>query len=645
MSNQFLFVQTQKTTLAGSGCTATATSIILKSFKLPDGSTTVTMANFGGVIGFGTLEQGTAREEQISFTGITQNADGTATLTGVTRGVRFVSPYDEVTANKIAHAGGSSFVISNTSGFYSRMVSEDNDETITGLYTFTQFPQKSGSTSPTLPAEFATKAYADALAIAGAPNASTSVQGLVQEATQAQVDAKTATGSTGAKLFAPLDKARSTLLSDYKVDTGAANAYVITPSPAITAYTTGQIFSFKAVNANTTASTLNVNGLGAKSIVKSDGSTALVANDIKASQIVVVEYDGTSFIMISQSGNLALNVNGSGASLTGITSSQISGSFSQLASTFTAGETITAGQAVAMYPYQTDGGIKIDTSGTFHSTSQSITVGNNANRGLVVFLTTDSNASINSVAYNGIAMTQISLSIYAASNYRGASYYLSAPSTGANNLTISLSGGSAYVAYYSVYNVSQSSQPEAWNSNGGSTANNLSLSTIANGAMMFSALAAGGGGYTISGTGAYANALNSGPSWVYANTSGQVFPAATSITYSNSNNAQWAKFMLSLAPANPPVDGGVKLASSASATSQFQNLYDTFIGFANANSTIGNPIAVTTVGQQTGLTSLVPEKLYYLSDTPGAISTTAGTNTRKVGISTSSTTLVITNNW
>lgn len=41
---------------------------------------------------------------------------------------------------------------------------------------------------------------------AGAPNASTTVNGLVEEATDAEIIAQTTTGGTGAKLFAPIDK-------------------------------------------------------------------------------------------------------------------------------------------------------------------------------------------------------------------------------------------------------------------------------------------------------------------------------------------------------------------------------------------------------------------------------------------------------
>jgi microcystin-dependent protein len=71
---------------------------------------------------------------------------------------------------------------------------------------------------------------------------------------------------------------------------------VIAPTPAISAYAAGQTFRFKAANANTATSTLNVNGIGTKTIVK-DGSTVLDPNDIAASDIVQVTYDGTNFQM------------------------------------------------------------------------------------------------------------------------------------------------------------------------------------------------------------------------------------------------------------------------------------------------------------------------------------------------------------
>lgn len=132
------------------------------------------MADFGDK-GFGTLEPNAGdQEESISFTGVIQNANGTATLTGVSN-VSFLYPYTETSGLSKTHAGGSKFIVTNTSSFYQQIIN-----------------------------------YIDGIAIAGAPNASTTVQGLVQEATTAQVNAGTAVGSTGAKLFAsPADLAAS----------------------------------------------------------------------------------------------------------------------------------------------------------------------------------------------------------------------------------------------------------------------------------------------------------------------------------------------------------------------------------------------------------------------------------------------------
>lgn len=90
----------------------------------------------------------------------------------------------------------------------------------------------------------------------------------------------------------------------YVADSGAVNAYVTTLAPVPSALVAGFEVNFKAVNANTGASTLNVNGLGAVNILK-NGVAALIANDIKAGQLVSVVYDGTSFQMVSQLGNAA----------------------------------------------------------------------------------------------------------------------------------------------------------------------------------------------------------------------------------------------------------------------------------------------------------------------------------------------------
>jgi hypothetical protein len=90
-----------------------------------------------------------------------------------------------------------------------------------------------------------------------------------------------------------------TQASTYAVDAVGTDAYAITLSPAIAAYTAGMVIKFKAATANTGAATLNVNGLGAQTILKIGGAT-LANNDINTNQIVEVIYDGTNFYMVSQ---------------------------------------------------------------------------------------------------------------------------------------------------------------------------------------------------------------------------------------------------------------------------------------------------------------------------------------------------------
>ena len=86
----------------------------------------------------------------------------------------------------------------------------------------------------------------------------------------------------------------------YAADTGGASAYAVALSPAATAYNLGMVVIFKAANASTGASTLNVNGLGVQTI-KTPSSGDLAANDIAAGQVVEVVYDGTYFQMLNAS--------------------------------------------------------------------------------------------------------------------------------------------------------------------------------------------------------------------------------------------------------------------------------------------------------------------------------------------------------
>jgi len=88
-------------------------------------------------------------------------------------------------------------------------------------------------------------------------------------------------------------------LSAYAVANGT-NSYTATIA-GITALTEGMTVKIKFANANTGASTLNINSLGAKAIVKSNGS-ALSSGNIKAGQICNLAYTGSNFQLLGEGG-------------------------------------------------------------------------------------------------------------------------------------------------------------------------------------------------------------------------------------------------------------------------------------------------------------------------------------------------------
>lgn len=92
----------------------------------------------------------------------------------------------------------------------------------------------------------------------------------------------------------------------FTVTAGGTNTYTATLSPAITAYSSTHRYFVKFTNANTGAATLNLNSLGAKSIVK-NGSLALEVGDITAGQIVQLAYDGTNLQIIGGSNGSAVS--------------------------------------------------------------------------------------------------------------------------------------------------------------------------------------------------------------------------------------------------------------------------------------------------------------------------------------------------
>lgn len=122
------------------------TSIRLSSFKEPISNIPYTMTYLNSAIGYGTLDpQSPTRSEFVSFTGITQNSDGTATLTGVTRGLSRSFPYTASTTLAVPHPAQSIFILSDSPQLFTEYAVKQNDETVTGSWSF---PYPTASTSP-----------------------------------------------------------------------------------------------------------------------------------------------------------------------------------------------------------------------------------------------------------------------------------------------------------------------------------------------------------------------------------------------------------------------------------------------------------------------------------------------------------------
>lgn len=106
------------------------------------------------------------------------------------------------------------------------------------------------------------------------------------------------TDSNGALVWSNLNvstvSGSLSVLDNYSVDTGAANAYIAAGATSVSAYQAGLTVSLKIANANTAASTLNYMGLGIRNIILQTGN-ALVGGELQAGGIYKFEYDGASF--------------------------------------------------------------------------------------------------------------------------------------------------------------------------------------------------------------------------------------------------------------------------------------------------------------------------------------------------------------
>lgn len=103
------------------------------------------------------------------------------------------------------------------------------------------------------------------------------------------------------------------------VDTGVSNAYLLNFAANFTAYTDGIIVYWIPANTNSTASTININGLGVINIVNPDGSN-LTASEIIANQPAQILIKGGQALLITPvqqtQGTLSLPLTGFATTVT-----------------------------------------------------------------------------------------------------------------------------------------------------------------------------------------------------------------------------------------------------------------------------------------------------------------------------------------
>jgi hypothetical protein len=131
---------------------------------------------------------------------------------------------------------------------------------------------------------------------------------------------------------------------NFAVDTGTANSYVVTLDASITTYTDGLQVVFRPLNSNTDISTINLNGIGVRSIRLTD-SNPIQAGDISAGAIIDVRYStATGFFHLTP--NSAIYAHDAGVSAsTATTQAGIATTQAGLASTSASTATAQAGIA------------------------------------------------------------------------------------------------------------------------------------------------------------------------------------------------------------------------------------------------------------------------------------------------------------
>jgi hypothetical protein len=182
--------------LAGSGITASASSITLASLTIPQTGYELLDADFSDTF-YITLEPGnTKRQEIASCTTVTQNANNSATLSGCSRGLTPFTPFTASTSYAFSHGGGTTVIFSDPPQLFNEFTAKGNQEVISAPWRFDQYPTASTTLgNATTSRQFITLGQANLIGNQGAATSTETNAGIAELATQAEMAASTDLGA------------------------------------------------------------------------------------------------------------------------------------------------------------------------------------------------------------------------------------------------------------------------------------------------------------------------------------------------------------------------------------------------------------------------------------------------------------------
>jgi hypothetical protein len=243
------------------------------------------------------------------------------------------------------------------------------------------------------------------------------------------------------------------------------------------------------------------------------------------------------------------------------------------------------------------------------------------------------------VTYNGVSMTARNVQTIA-SSAKLFTFTLAAPATGSNTLavTIGASAGTVYssVAVHSYYDASSAIENDV-----GAVAATVAYGTPAKGVVIASAVGYNVGSSSANNFDNYSDGGINSFSRICSADSGQSYvDTSATVTYTGGG----AISAIGIAPASSLSYSIVKTSASNTTNAVNKNKWDTFVGFVSAitgGGVLGTTTTIKENGIVTGLSGLIPLATYYLSNTSGVISTTPGTNSKKIGVALTTTSLLI----